>query len=437
MLKYKFKEIVYGYVDTTKPVLLGLSGGPDSLALLYLLADYTDLVFAVAHIDHGWRAESADEAAQLRKEVEGLSRRFYLKVLNPSEIVGNKEEFCRNQRLAFFKEICLSHGYQGVILGHHADDQVETVLKRVLEGASMVYLGGMKPISYQGELTILRPLLNTSREEILSFVEEKNLRPIQDSTNLDPKYLRARFRTATIPFLKEQFGKNITKSLLSLSNEAKELEEYLDQKISHLLDRAVTGAMGIFLDLSEGCPKEKVELCHLLKRFCSPHFSLSKHQYNTLCVLLKENAANRSIISGEGTLFVDRCRLFLMKKKVPEFFAAHSLSYGTHVCGEWTVTVSEVIDETMTKSSWIHAWEGCAQIVIPEGEYTIDSCLPNENYPRTHAISKWWTDHKVPAFLRPLVPIIRNSTGIQYEFLTGKSEELSLNKPKMLITIEL
>ena len=144
-----FLKFLNSRCDWSRPVLIGLSGGPDSMALLHLLrecAQKKDLRIGVAHVNHCWRAESSYEAAQLEELVKNLGYSFHLKVLNPSELTGNLEDACRRERLAFFNELTHAYGYQAVILGHHRDDQAETVLKRFLEGASLVNLKGMEEI---------------------------------------------------------------------------------------------------------------------------------------------------------------------------------------------------------------------------------------------------------------------------------------------------
>src|SRR5271165_84222 len=102
-----------------------------------------DLDLHIAHVDHGWRPESSAEAEQLKSDVERLKLPFYLKRL---ENIPMKENEARSARLGFFKELYDKLGCQALILGHHGDDQSETVLKRILEGASFSALKGILPV---------------------------------------------------------------------------------------------------------------------------------------------------------------------------------------------------------------------------------------------------------------------------------------------------
>lgn len=209
------------------PILLACSGGPDSKALLHLLLEaqtFFDLEIHVAHIDHGWRIESGVEAQKLQNEIENLGLAFHLRTLVDLPL---KEEAAREARYGQLTQIAKEIGAQAIILAHQMDDQAETVLKRVLEGASLSALGGMKEISMQSEIFLWRPLLKVSKRTLLEWLKDRNISYFTDSTNLDPKYLRGRLRSTILPQLEESFGKSIVKNLSLLGERAQKLEEHL------------------------------------------------------------------------------------------------------------------------------------------------------------------------------------------------------------------
>ena len=123
-------------------MLLAFSGGPDSTALFFLLLEY-GVKFSVAHVDHGWRDESAAEAEQIRQLCDQHGVRCYIRHLESCDAGSNLEERARDARYQFFRELCENHGYTALVLGHHKNDLAETVLKRTLEGASLARLDGM------------------------------------------------------------------------------------------------------------------------------------------------------------------------------------------------------------------------------------------------------------------------------------------------------
>jgi tRNA(Ile)-lysidine synthase len=293
-----------------KPLLLGFSGGPDSLALLHLLLEY-DLDLHVAHIDHGWRPESGEEAKLLKQEVEGLKLPFHLKRL---ENVPMKENEAREARLCFFKEIYQKIDSQALVLGHHGDDQSETVLKRILEGASLSALRGILPVSTLEGMQVWRPLLAASKAEIRAWLKEKDLKSIEDRTNLDPSYLRGKMRTAILPELEDQFGKEVSGNLRRLGESARELSEYLSRKIEKYESLIIEDKEEKRVDLSGYYPLEPVEIKAFLKKFSEKNkVFLSHAALKSLYEILEEGTLHRKV--GAGDRFIEvRGRCVAIKK---------------------------------------------------------------------------------------------------------------------------
>ena len=259
----RVKEFLKEHWDGKSPLLVGYSGGPDSKALLYSLLESGCGTLHVAHIDHGWREESAEEAESICQEMKGLGVVFHTLRL-PSVPLGNKEAVFREERLKFFFSLFEKIPFQALLLGHHADDLAETSLKRLLEGAHLPFLGGMEPISSLEGMPIWRPLLKIKKKELFRFLEKRQLQPFFDSTNFDPLYLRARLRKETLPFLQDSFGKNVMENLCHLSERAHELRRYLDQKVSSAQKKK--GEWG-FVVCCTGL--QRIERRHLLQKVAS------------------------------------------------------------------------------------------------------------------------------------------------------------------------
>jgi len=227
----RVKEFLSKNWDKKSPVLLGLSGGPDSKALLYSLLDAGCSSLHVAHVDHGWRVESSSEAKALKKEIEKLEIPFHFTRLE-NVLKVNQEDGARKERLKFFQSLFQKIPFQALILGHHADDLAETILKRVFEGAHLSNLSGMQEKSLFMEMPVWRPLLGVQKKEILNFLQEEGIHSFTDPTNEDPKYLRSRLRGEMFPFLEKSFGKKILRNLCLLSERARELHLYLDSQVA-------------------------------------------------------------------------------------------------------------------------------------------------------------------------------------------------------------
>lgn len=298
-------------VASQEPFLLGLSGGPDSMALFYLLLSLKEeshFNFSVAHVNHHWREESDFEAKKLEEIVESHGVVFHLLDLNPSEFQGNIESYCRNLRLQFFKDLSHQYGYKAIILGHHKDDLAETVLKRLFEGAVLSKMQGLKKETELNGLKVLRPLLDFKKSEILDWLKEKNISFFNDKTNEDLKYLRARCRHEILPFLNQTFGKEVTGSLYRLSIQSQELEEYLEWKFSLSKNQIIRDKNRLVFDFSSF--ESSFEIKAILRKIVEEAgFYLSYSIIDQATIFIKTGATNKSF-------FMKGRKLIFHKKKM-------------------------------------------------------------------------------------------------------------------------
>lgn len=289
--------------DRQKPLLLGYSGGHDSKTLLYALLE-CGVRPTLAHVDHGWRIESQEEAVLLQKEAEILQLPFLSTRLTPKDF---SEEEARRERYAFFAS--LAPHYAALLLAHQADDLAETVLKRVFEGAHLAHLGGMQEVSVQYGMPIWRPLLRVKRAEILQFLEERSLLCLKDRSNDDPAYLRTRMRQEMFPFLQKCFGKEIVENLHLLSQRAFELKEYLDARVQHALP--CKGPWGTLVDLQGLAPLEQRHLLQSLLR-------LNRDQLHTLMTWLEQGAVRKTLSIKTKKILVDKGRVWIFSGDVKD-----------------------------------------------------------------------------------------------------------------------
>lgn len=412
--------------DPRRPLLVAFSGGADSQALLSILLEYRKRVpidLAAAHIDHGWRQESAFEAEGLKKFTESNRIPFHLKTMSPDNIQGNLEAGCRLERLKFFRELCLKFGYQAVLLAHHADDQAETVLKRCFEGASLANLAGLRPVTEIDGVPIWRPLLSISKKDILKYVQDKGLKFIEDITNYDPRFLRGKFRTRLMPFLSSEFGKEISPALCKIGKEAHELREFMQKRIFLYLNRVVFNPLGSLLDLSEEKPDSLFEMKYLIRQFCEKEdLDIASPIIQRAAEFMIEGKPNRKLMMGEKVIYIDRGRLFLRPKDDKDFkIDRRELSLGSFQIGQWKIEISPCFELEGRQTDWKSFWQKGNEVILPKGIYTIGPALLNAPYPRNGIpLKKWWTDHKVPAFLRQIVPVIWQGDQICHEFLSGR-----------------
>lgn len=317
LLEKQLENFLAEYFDPQKPLLLALSGGPDSTCLLHLLAHYkrrNPLNLHVAHVDHAWRIESQAEAIWLQTEVERLGFPFHLKRLDPALFdKGNHEAIAREERLDYFLQLCQEQGFQAVLTAHHADDQAETVFKRILEGATFSHLSGLQRVSQIEGVPLWRPLLAVTKKEISSWLHRHALESFDDKSNKDLRYLRARFRETILPFLSKEFGKEITGNLCRLGEEAKELRSYIDTRMEFYKEHLFRGSFGLCLDLSTIPSPHIWEVKQILKKICKQEQILLTHRLvTTLAEFLLSGKGDRYFEVNHRMVYIDRHRFFIL-----------------------------------------------------------------------------------------------------------------------------
>jgi tRNA(Ile)-lysidine synthase len=217
------KTIVsYGLVNKGDKIILGVSGGPDSLALLYLLNSLKkefSLSLHVAHLDHMLRIDSGNDA----EFVKGVCGKLKLPVtVEKIDVKGicaglSLEEAARNVRLGFFCKLAEKIKADKIALGHNFDDQAETVLMRILRGSGLYGLSGIQPKRKIHGFWIVRPLLEVKRREIEAYLRQKRLKPRRDISNEHEIYLRNKIRHKLIPLLEKEYNRNIREVLSNMA----------------------------------------------------------------------------------------------------------------------------------------------------------------------------------------------------------------------------
>jgi tRNA(Ile)-lysidine synthetase-like protein len=179
---------------------VGVSGGADSVALLLALAQRADLRLHVVHLDHQTRGEESTADAEFVRALADrlnlpctLATRSQIEPL-AGKLPKNPSALYRRLRLALFARAISEHGLAGVLLAHHADDQAQTILQRLLRGASAAGLAGMMPSATIAGIAVIRPLLAIPSQSLREFLRERDQPWREDSSNRSMKYLRNRVR---------------------------------------------------------------------------------------------------------------------------------------------------------------------------------------------------------------------------------------------------
>lgn len=297
-------------VKGSELLLLGCSGGGDSLALLHLLIESRRRVpfhLQVVHVDHGWRPESRAQAEELRQHVESLGVLFHLVAIEAPP----KEAAAREARLQAFGTVYRRLGARALLLAHHRDDQAETVLKRLFEGAHLTVLKGMAPVARLDGMEVWRPLLSTPQRDLRRWGERRGVIPLDDPTNRDPKYLRARMRAELLPLLAKSFGKEISGTLSRLGDTLRDLTDYLDGQLVPYFAALDEGGKAV--DLSRIPERRPFEVQLFLKRWTDrEEVPLSAAALATLYSLLAKGSGH--VATPRGAVVVDGSRIAINRR---------------------------------------------------------------------------------------------------------------------------
>jgi tRNA(Ile)-lysidine synthase len=237
----------------TGTLVIGVSGGADSTALLVALHELCEesrLSLVVAHLDHGWRVDSAEDAAHVQR----LAERFRLPVVVRSLVPGSNpqtEAAARQVRRDFFTDVARKSGARSVALGHTCDDQVETVLHRLLRGTGLRGLGGMSEVSPLSDgIALVRPLLSVSRRDLETWLDHRGVVWRTDTTNSDTRWTRNRIRHTLLPLLRTQFNPEVDQAILRLVAQTREVADWLAASAHDLLDSALLEESALAVRLS-------------------------------------------------------------------------------------------------------------------------------------------------------------------------------------------
>jgi tRNA(Ile)-lysidine synthase len=228
----------YDLLKKSERVVVAFSGGPDSTALLAVLvpiAKVLDLSLIVAHFNHGLRGLDSDEDEKYSRDLsEKMGLPFISKKMDQRQRKKgiSPEDFYRRQRYDFLNKICEDYRAQKIALGHHLQDQAETVLLNILRGSGLEGLKGFLPMR---EGKFIRPLIEVSRLEIISFLNEAGIAYRQDNSNENTKYLRNQIRTELIPYLKEKYNPKIEENLAQMAEILRLEDEFIRQHVNEVL----------------------------------------------------------------------------------------------------------------------------------------------------------------------------------------------------------
>ena len=217
-------------------ILIAVSGGPDSIFLLQALVNLKTKLklnkLVVCNLDHGIRGkESSADSSFVKKITEDSNLGFIHKKIDLSKKRSkdlSTEEIAREERYKFFNDAAGAVKAGVIATGHTLDDQAETILMRIIKGASLKGIIGISPVRQEGSLKIIRPLFELEKAEIERYLDERGVEYRIDSTNAEPIYFRNVIRRDIIPFL-EKYNPRVKRALCSLAEHLREDFEFINE----------------------------------------------------------------------------------------------------------------------------------------------------------------------------------------------------------------
>ena len=236
-----------GALSCGDTVIAGVSGGPDSVALLHILSSLRHelgLSLHVAHFNHGWRKSAKTDEYFVRRLASewGLSCSCARRSGRLVKAASALEERGRAQRLQFFERLAKKINARAIILGHTQDDLVETVLMHILRGSGLQGMRGMLAHRQIQGIVLIRPLLGIRKRDILAYLKRNRIRYRQDPTNQRARFFRNRVRLELLPFLEKNYNSGIRTALANLADTV-----YVDYDYLEVEARKVFGRMAKYV----------------------------------------------------------------------------------------------------------------------------------------------------------------------------------------------
>lgn len=318
----------YELIQAKDKIVLGVSGGPDSITMLDILRQIReefDFEIVVAHINHMIRKEAIQDEEYVKKYCEKNNIKCFVKRIDVIDIANNKkigtEEAGRLVRYEFFDEVLKQTGSNKIAIAHNKNDKVETIIMHVLRGSGLSGLKGIEPI--RGN--IIRPLIECEREEIEKYCDENRLEPRIDKTNFENDYTRNKIRNIVIPYIEKELNPNIIETIDRLSEVIKKEDRYLEKVALDVYDKILIKQEPgqIMLELKgfneqDEVIKSRIILYSVKKLFGSSQ-GIEKIHINDIIKLCNNNIGNKYLTPNKKIkiLVKDKKIFFMAQTKDP------------------------------------------------------------------------------------------------------------------------
>lgn len=287
-------------------LIVGVSGGSDSVALAHLVTDLNRRAgnptrICLAHVNHCLRGAESDReeqfVANLARELDSEFHSWQVS-LPDGNLGEGLESRLRDLRYRLLVELARERSARCIALAHHRDDQIETILFRIFRGTSLRGLGGI-PVAREIEtgISLVRPLIEVSRQQILDWLADRGLACCTDSSNLGDGPTRNWIRNQLLPQLSGRFGESVRENIAGLAGQAIELTEALNDVADRLLEKSIqrTGTTFVELDPQPLVAPAQALVQHLLVRLWTrmdwPQRDMTREKWESVAEFIRQNPA--------------------------------------------------------------------------------------------------------------------------------------------------
>lgn len=329
-MKNKVIETIkkYGLIQAKDKIVLGVSGGPDSITMLDILRQIQeefDFEIVVAHINHMIRKEAIQDEEYVKKYCEKNSIEFFVKRIDVMSVANNRkigtEEAGRFVRYDFFDEVLKQTGSNKIAIAHNKNDKIETIIMHLLRGSGLSGLKGIEPIREN----VIRPLIECERKEIEKYCDENRLEPRIDKTNFENDYTRNKIRNIVIPYIEKELNPNIIETIDRLSEVVKKEDRYLEKVALDVYDKIlIKQELGqIMLELKGFNEQDEVIksriILYTVKKLFGSSQGIEKIHINDIIKLCNNNIGNKYLTPNKKIkiLVKDKKIFFMAQTKDP------------------------------------------------------------------------------------------------------------------------
>lgn len=387
-------------------VVIGVSAGPDSMCLLDLLQKKTNKI-VVCHINHNIREQSIIEEEYLKNYCKEHNLIFE-KMLIEEYKENNFENEARKRRYAFYEEILKKYNTKYLLLAHHGDDLVETVLMKIMRGSNIEGYAGIKKISNVKDYQIIRPLLPFTKKDLEEYNKKHNITYYFDSTNKDTNYTRNRYRKNILPVLKKE-NKDVHLKFLKYSETLNEYNEYIDYLINKNIDKIYKNNT---INLTELNKLDKFLIKNTLYYILNDIYSnksniVTEKHINSIISIINNNRPNIMVNLPHEKILVKEYDKLIIKDKIEK-----KENYKIEFNDKYIINnlIIEKIKETEDDSNKICRLNS-KEIAFPlyirnrkDGDFII---LKGSNYRKK--IKEIFIENKIPSSNRNNYPILVDS----------------------------